>query len=115
MSKVIQNLSCHRSYQLLKQADKIIYYIRSKLTVDANELKEIGSFGHYTKIDTLTNFLIKADWKNESNSETQPPFLRLTNLKQLNDLMEGRVIYDYLGIDNTFSNNIKLPMFLYLL
>ena len=39
--------------QLLKQADKIIYYIRSKLTVDANELKEIGSFGHYTKIDTL--------------------------------------------------------------
>ena len=57
--------------QLLKQADKIIYYIRSKLTVDANELKEIGSFG-------------------------------LTNLKQLNDPMEGRVIYDYLGIDNTF-------------
>lgn len=88
--------------KLLKQADKIIYYIRSKLTVDANELKEIGSLGHYTKIDTLTNFLIKADWKNENNSETQPPFLRLTNLKQLNDPMEGRVIYDYLGIDNTF-------------
>ena len=88
--------------QLLKQADKIIYYIRSKLTVDANELKEIGSFGHYTKIDTLTKFLIKADWKNENNSEIQAPFLRLTNLKQLNDPMEGRVIYDYLGIDNTF-------------
>lgn len=90
------------SNQLLKQADKMIYYIRSKLTVDANELKEIGSFGHYTKIDTLTNYLIKADWKNEKNSETQSPFLRLTNLKQLNDPMEGRVIYDYLGIDNTF-------------
>ena len=88
--------------QLLEQADKIIYYIRSKLTVDANELKEIGSFGHYTKIDTLTNYLIKADWKNENNSEIQPPFLRLTNLKQLNDPMEGRVIYDYLGINNTF-------------
>ena len=88
--------------QLLEQADKIIYYIRSKLTVDATELKEIGSFGHYTKIDTLTNYLIKADWKNENNSEIQPPFLRLTNLKQLNDPMEGRVIYDYLGIDNTF-------------
>ena len=88
--------------QLLEQADKIIYYIRSKLTVDAEELKEIGSFGHYTKIDTLTNYLIKADWKNEKNSETQSPFLRSTNLKQLNDPMEGRVIYDYLGIDNTF-------------
>ena len=47
--------------QLLEQADKIIYYIRSKLTVDATELKEIVSFGHYTKIDTLTNHLIKAD------------------------------------------------------
>ena len=92
--------------QLLKQADKIIYYIRSKLTVDANELKEIGSFGHYTKIDTLTNFLIKVNWKNdnknENDSKVKSPFLRLTNLKQLNDPMEGRVIYDYLGIDNTF-------------
>ncbi len=95
-------ISSSDANQLLELADKIIYYIRSKLTVDANELKEIGSFGHYTKIDTLTNYLIKADWKNENNSETQPPFLRLTNLKQLNDPMEGRVIYDYLGIDNTF-------------
>ena len=92
--------------QLLEQADKIIYYIRSKLTVDANELKEIGSFGHYTKIDTLTNYLIKADWKddnkNENDSKEKSHFLRLTNLKQLNDPMEGRVIYDYLGINNTF-------------
>ena len=97
-----ESISSLDAEQLLKQADTIIYYIRYKLTVDAEELKEIGSFGHYTKIDTLTNFLIKADWKNENNSETQLPFLRLTNLKQLNDPMEGRVIYDYLGMDNTF-------------
>ena len=97
-----ESISAFDAEQLLEQADKIIYYIRSKLTVDAKELKEIGSFGHYNKIDTLTNFLIKADWKNENNSEIHPPFLRLTNLKQLNDPMEGRVIYDYLGIDNTF-------------
>lgn len=88
--------------ELLKQAESIIDDIRSNLIVDSKDLKTIGPFGHYTKIDTLTNFLIKADWKNENNSETQPPFLRLTNLKQLNDPMEGRVIYDYLGIDNTF-------------
>lgn len=91
--------------QLLEQADKIIYYIRSKLTVDANELKEIGSFGHYTKIDTLTNYLIKTDWKNDNDdndSKVKSPYLRLTNLKQLNDPMEGRAIHDYLGIDNTF-------------
>ena len=88
--------------QLLEQANKFINKIRSKLTVDANKLKEIGSFGHYTKIDTLTNFLIKADWKNDNDSKVKSPYLRLTNLKQLNDPMEGRVIYDYLGIDNTF-------------
>ena len=92
-----ESISSLDAEQLLEQADKIIYYIRSKLTVDANELKEIGSFGHYTKINTLTNFLIKADWKNENDdndSKVKSPYLRLTNLKQLNDPMEGRVIYD---------------------
>ena len=88
--------------ELLKQAESIIDDIRSNLIVDSKDLKTIGSFGHYTKIDTLTNFLIKAGWKNENNSETQPPFLRLTNLKQLNDPMEGMAIHDYLGMDNTF-------------
>ena len=100
-----ESISSLDANQLLEQADKIIYYIRSKLTVDANELKEIGSFGHYTKIDTLTNYLIKADWKNDNDdndSKVKSPYLRLTNLKQLNDPMEGRAIHDYLGIDNTF-------------
>ena len=101
-----ESISSLGSKQLLKQADNVISYIRSKLTVDAEELKKIGSFGHYTKIDTLTNFLIKADWKddnkNENDSKVKPPYLRLTNLKQLNDPMEGRAIHDYLGIDNTF-------------
>ena len=100
-----ESISSLDANQLLEQADKIIYYIRSKLTVDANELKEIGSFGHYTKIDTLTNYLIKADWKNDNDdndSKVKSPYLRLTNLKQLNDPMEGRAIHDYLGMDNTF-------------
>ena len=102
----LESISSLDATQLLEQADKIITNIRSKLTVDSNELKEIGSFGHYTKIDTLTNYLIKADWKDdnkcENDSKVKFPYLRLTNLKQLNDPMEGRVIYDYLGIDNTF-------------
>ena len=98
----LESISSLDATQLLEQADKIITNIRSKLTVDSNELKEIGSFGHYTKIDTLTNYLIKAEWKNDNDSKVKSPYLRLTNLKQLNDPMEGRVIYDYLGIDNTF-------------
>lgn len=93
--------------ELLNQAEVIIDDIRSNLTIASKDLKTIGSFGHYTKIDTLTNFLIKADWKNQNNSETQPLFLRLTNLKQLNDPMEGRAIHDYLGIDNTFFHNYQ--------
>ncbi|MFS9144489.1 DUF2971 domain-containing protein [Streptococcus infantis] len=98
----LESISSLDATQLLEQADKIITNIRSKLNVDSNELKEIGSFGHYTKIDTLTNYLIKAEWKNDNDSKVKSPYLRLTNLKQLNDPMEGRVIYDYLGIDNTF-------------
>ena len=99
--------------ELLKQAESIIDDIRSNLIVDSKDLKTIGSFGHYTKIDTLTNFLIKADWKddnkneNENDSKVKPPYLRLTNLKQLNDPMEGRAIYNYLGIDNTFFHNYQ--------
>lgn len=103
----LESISSLDANQLLEQADKLIYYIRSKLTVDAKDLKTIGSFGHYTKIDTLTNFLIKADWKSENDSKVKPPYLRLTNLKQLNDPMEGRAIYDYLGIDNTFFHNYQ--------
>ena len=97
--------------ELLNQADDIIYDIRSKLKVDDNDFQTIASFGHYIKIDTLTNFLIKADWKdnnkNENDSKVKSPFLRLTNLKQLNDPMEGRAIYDYLGMDNTFFHNYQ--------
>ena len=95
--------------ELLNQADDIIYDIRSKLKVDVNDFYKIASFGHYTKIDTLTNYLIKADWKddNKNDSKVKSPFLRLTNLKQLNDPMEGRAIYDYLGMDNTFFHNYQ--------
>ena len=95
--------------KLLNQADDIIYDIRSKLKVDVKDFQTIASFGHYTKIDTLTSFLIKADWKddNENDSKVKSPFLRLTNLKQLNDPMEGRAIYDYLGMDNTFFHNYQ--------
>lgn len=97
--------------ELLNQADDIIYDIRSKLKVNVNDFNTFSSFGHYTKIDTLTNYLIKADWidnnKNENDSKVKSPFLRLTHLKQLNDPMEGRAIYDYLGMDNTFFHNYQ--------
>lgn len=87
--------------KLVEQASSIIDRIRADLTVRVKDLKTIGSFGHYTTIDTLTNFLIKPDQCENTNNHIQSPYLRLTHSKQLNDPMEGKVIYDFLSLGYT--------------
>ena len=79
-------------------ANTIIDKIRSLLTINAQDLENSEEYGHYTKIETLTNPLIKTI---NSGDSSEPAFLRLTNSKQLNDPMEGRAIYDYLEIENS--------------
>ena len=79
-------------------ANTIIDKIRSLLTINAQGLENSEEYGHYTKIETLTNHLIKTI---KSSVPIEPAFLRLTNSKQLNDPMEGRAIYDYLEIENS--------------
>ena len=79
-------------------ANTIIDKIRSLLTINAQDLENSEEYGHYTKIETLTNHLIKTI---KSSVPIEPAFLRLTNSKQLNDPMEGRAIYDYLEIENS--------------
>ena len=79
-------------------ANTIIDKIRSLLTINAQDLENSEEYGHYTKIETLTNHLIKTI---KSSVPIEPEFLRLTNSKQLNDPMEGRAIYDYLEIENS--------------
>ena len=76
----------------------LIDEIRFHLTIKARDLENTEEYGHYTKIETLTNHLIKTIKSGESS---EPAYLRLTNSKQLNDPMEGRAIYDYLEIENS--------------
>ena len=79
-------------------ANTLIDKIRFHLTIKARDLENTEEYGHYTKIETLTNHLIKTIKSGESS---EPAYLRLTNSKQLNDPMEGRAIYDYLEIESS--------------
>ena len=79
-------------------ANTLIDKIRFHLTIKARDLENSEEYGHYTKIETLTNHLIKTI---KSGDSSEPAYLRLTNSKQLNDPMEGRAIYDYLEIENS--------------
>lgn len=79
-------------------ANTLIDKIRFHLTIKARDLENNEEYGHYTKIETLTNHLIKTI---KSGDSSEPAYLRLTNSKQLNDPMEGRAIYDYLEIENS--------------
>ena len=76
----------------------LIDEIRFHLKIKARDLENSEEYGHYTKIETLTNHLIKTI---KSGDSSEPAYLRLTNSKQLNDPMEGRAIYDYLEIENS--------------
>lgn len=76
----------------------LIDEIRFHLTIKARDLENSEEYGHYTKIETLTNHLIKTI---KSGDPSELAYLRLTNSKQLNDPMEGRAIYDYLEIENS--------------
>ena len=79
-------------------ANTLIDKIRFHLTIKIRELENSEEYGHYTKIETLTNHLIKTI---KSGDSSESAYLRLTNSKQLNDPMEGRAIYDYLEIESS--------------
>ena len=93
-----RNLQDIQVDELGKIGNTLIDKIRALLTINAQYLDNSEEFGHYTKIETLTNHLIKTI---KSGDSSEPAYLRLTNSKQLNDPMEGRAIYDYLEIENS--------------
>ncbi len=92
------DLEGYSRQNLKKFANTLIDEIRATLTVDIDDLKKQEKYGHYTKIDTLTKFLIVAT---KADKECEPPFLRLTHSKQLNDPMEGQALYEYLGLEGS--------------
>ena len=92
------DLEGYSKQNLKKVANTLIDEIRATLTLDIDDLKKQEKYGHYTKIDTLTKFLIVSA---KSDKEFEPPFLRLTHSKQLNDPMEGQALYEYLGLEGS--------------
>ena len=59
--------------------------------------------GHYTTLDTV-NFLIKDEQRIHDSHDSEKdnyPYMRLTNINQLNDPLEGKVLSQYLGINST--------------
>lgn len=93
-----RNLQDIQVAELGKIGNTLIDKIRALLTINAQDLENSEEFGHYTKIETLTNHLIKTI---KSGDASKPAYLRLTNSKQLNDPMEGRAVYDYLEIEDS--------------
>lgn len=81
---------------VVKQTIRIIDEIRSDLMVDSRKLNEQDFYGHYTKINTLVNFLFKPEENKKSES---PIYLRLSNANQMNDPMEGKILSDVLGLE----------------
>ena len=94
----IRNIKDIQVDELGTIGNTLIDEIRFHLTIKARDLENSEEYGHYTKIETLTNHLIKTK---KSGDPSEPAYLRLTNSKQLNDPMEGRAIYDYLEIENS--------------
>lgn len=58
--------------------------------------------GHYTSLETINSII-----KDETTlKDAEKPFLRLTNINQLNDPLEGKVLSQYLDIDSTSISHI---------
>lgn len=87
----------HSNEEVVEQIKRTIDEIRSALMIDVNKLKENEFYGHYTKIDTLVNFLFKPETEENKN---RPTYLRLSNANQLNDPMEGKALLAVLGLDS---------------
>lgn len=91
----------HSNEEVVEQIKRTIDEIRSALMIDVTKLKENEFYGHYTKIDTLINFLFKPETKPETEeNKNRPTYLRLSNANQLNDPMEGKALLAVLGLDS---------------
>ena len=74
------------------------------LKVGSDELENIA-IGHYTRLDTI-KILIKK--KNNANNEDKGAYLRLTNGRQMNDPLEGKILLDYILDNNNLDKDLTL-------
>ena len=84
----------------------IINDIRNVLKVKKNELKNLA-IGHYTRLDTIKILIKKKNNINENN-EDNGAYLRLTNGRQMNDPLEGKILLDYILDNNHLDKDLAL-------
>lgn len=70
--------------------------IRELLKVKEDEITQL-TIGHYTSLGTI-HYLIK-----NKEKDSKPPYIRLTNVNQMNDPLEGKVIFSFLGKKSTHN------------
>ena len=87
-----------------KEFYEIIKEIKNILRVERGELDNI-EIGHYTRLDTIKQ-LIKKDNENEKDEDNKDKraYLRLTNGRQMNDPLEGKILLDYIFNKNNNSD-----------
>lgn len=95
-----------------KEFYDIIRKIKDILRVKEGDLKELA-IGHYTSLETIKILI-----KKKSNKEERP-YLRLTNGRQMNDPLEGKVLLDYIlnrnkNLDENTNSKDWEPTFWYL-
>jgi len=81
----------------------IINDIRNVLKVKEDELKNFA-IGHYTRLDTIKILIKKKNNANENNGA----YLRLTNGRQMNDPLEGKILLDYILDNNNLDKDLAL-------
>ena len=93
--------------------------IKEILKVKEGEL-EILEIGHYTSLETIKKLIKNKNKNNDNeNNKVEGAYLRLTNGRQMNDPLEGKILLDYILDKNKNlgkSNNSKnwKPTFWYL-
>lgn len=87
----------------------IIIDIRHALKVKKNELENL-EIGHYTRLDTIKILIKKKNNANETNenNEDKGAYLRLTNGRQMNDPLEGKILLDYILDNNNLDKDLTL-------
>ena len=99
----------------IKEIDKIliknnkfhdlIEEIKNILKVERGELDNI-EIGHYTSLETIKQLIKKKNRNNENeNEKAEGTYLRLTNGRQMNDPLEGKLLLDYILNKNTNSED----------
>lgn len=75
---------------------ELVKDIRGLLKVKEEEIEQV-IIGHYTSLNTI-HYLIK-----NKKEDPKIPYMRLTNINQMNDPLEGKVVFNFLNQESTHN------------